>query len=345
MNNNRIILWPVIAISLFAFPALSQKVGTTSMQWLKVMPCARATAMGDAYSVLGVGAEAVFWNPSGVALAQNQEFSSTYIVWIFDARQGALSFASPLGSVGGIGIQVQYVDYGVFDETQTGDYLKQLPLPGFTGRQFHPFAYLVGVSYAKSLTDRFSAGISVKYAHESLFDDATVMARTSSDPAWGTLEEVNTFANGLMFDFGMRYNTGFRSIQVAASVQNFGAPVRYAKEAFPVPMEFRFGIAADLMGNNALLVSQEDSRLGVAVDLFQPNDYTQQEHVGIEYEYAGTIALRAGYKFNYDTEGFTAGGGVKQSLGGIGISVDYSYGSLGTYLGNVHRISLGVVLQ
>jgi len=31
------------------------------------MPCARATAMGDAYSVIASGADAVFWNPAGLA--------------------------------------------------------------------------------------------------------------------------------------------------------------------------------------------------------------------------------------------------------------------------------------
>jgi hypothetical protein len=47
-------LLPFFATLLFSSSALSQKVGSTSMQFLKVMPCARATAMGDAYSVLDV---------------------------------------------------------------------------------------------------------------------------------------------------------------------------------------------------------------------------------------------------------------------------------------------------
>lgn len=320
-------------------PALAQKVGSTSMQFLKVMPCARATALGEAYSVWASGAEALFWNPSGLALAGTQELSLTYIDWIFDARQGALSYAAPLGDIGAVGLQLQYVDFGQFEETSTAaPYIKNPDAPGMTGRTFRPFSYLVGLSYARSLTDKFSVGISAKYAHESLFDGQRVMAMVSQ----GVYESVKSWASGVMFDLGVRYNTGFRSIHVAASVQNFGANVEYAKESSPVPLLFRFGIAADLIGGNALLVSSgEGNRVSVAFDLFQPNDYAQQGHAGIEYEFAETFALRAGYKFNYDYEGFTFGGGVNHSFGPVHISLDYSYGSIGTYLGNVQRISLG----
>ena len=337
------ILVLLCALWSYASPALAQKVGSTSMQFLKVMPCARATALGEAYSVWASGAEAMFWNPSGLALAGQQEASLTYIDWIFDARQGALSYAMPLGDIGAVGLQLQYVDFGEFEETSTAaPYIKNPDAPGMTGRTFRPFSYLIGASYARSLTDKFSVGVSAKYAHESLFNGQTAMTMVSQ----GVYENVKSWANGIMFDLGVRYNTGFRSIQIAASVQNFGPNVEYAEESSPVPLLFRFGIAADVIGGNALLVSSEgDNRLSVAFDLFQPNDYAQQEHLGVEYEFAGTLALRAGYKFNYDYEGLTIGGGVQHTLGSIHMSLDYSYGSIGTYLGNVQRISLGARIQ
>jgi hypothetical protein len=320
--------------------AIAQKVGTTSMQFLEVMPCARGTALGDAYTVWAHGAEAVFWNPGGIAQVQNQEISATYTSWIFDARQGGLSYAASLGNIGALGVQVLYVDYGMFDESTTDPaYLSQGTYPGLTGRQFHPYAFLAGISFAQNLTDRFSAGVSVKYAHESLYDQQTVTVVSSS----GT-ENVNTFGNALLFDFGLRYNTGFRTIQIAASVQNFGGQIKYASESSPAPLLFRVGMAADVVGNNSLFLADENNRVGIAFDLFQPNDYTQQQHLGVEYEYAGTFALRVGYKFNYDTQGLTAGGGIQQNVGGVRLSLDYSYGAIGMYLGNVHRISLGAGL-
>jgi hypothetical protein len=183
--------------------------------------------------------------------------------------------------------------------------------------------------------------LSVKYAHESLFNGQTALALVSQNK----YEEVSTWANALLFDFGMRYNTGYKSIQIGASAQNFGADVVYAKEASAAPLLFRFGIAADLVGTNALLSSQTDNRLSVAYDLFQPNDYNQQAHLGVEYEYARTFALRGGYKFNYDSEGYTLGAGIKHTIGTVKVTFDYSYGSMGTYLEHVQRISLGAELQ
>jgi hypothetical protein len=328
--------------SVLVSTAVSQKVATSSMQFLKVMPCARATALGDAYTALASGAEAVFWNPSGVALVRNPEFSTTYIVWIFDARQGAFSYATPLGDIGALGVQIQYVDYGKFEEAVLyAPDIKSLPYPGLTGREFHPYSYLVGVTYAKSLTERFSTGLTFKFAHESLYDQSSV---TVTDVSKGIDEQVNTYGNAYLFDFGMRYNTGFRSIQVAAAVQNFGPDIKYALEKNHGPMLFRVGATADLLGPNSLLLPLEDSRLGVAFDLFQPNDYNQQAHMGMEYEYAHVLALRVGYKYNYDSEGMTFGVGLRQTFSGMKIVLDYSYGSLGTYLGGAHRLSLGVGL-
>jgi hypothetical protein len=321
---------------------IAQKVGSTSMQFLHVMPCARGTALGDAYTTWASGAEALFWNPSGLAAIEHHELTSTYINWIFDTQQGALAYALPIGGAGALGVQIQYVDFGEFEETSgSSPYIKDPNTPGLTGRTFHPYSYLLGISYGRSLTDQFSVGITVKYVNESLFNGESVTAMVSQD----NYERVKTWADGFLFDLGVKYLTGYRSIVIAASVQNFGANVKYAKESNPVPLLFRFGIGANVMGPDALLLIQEKNRIGVAFDLFQPNDYTQQAHLGVEYEFMNSFSLRCGYKFNYDYEGLTLGAGIKQNFGSVELLLDYSYGSIGTYLGNVQRISLGAKLK
>lgn len=343
MKNRNILILLLLAISTVVSTTFSQKVGSTSMQFFHVLPCARATALGDAYSVWASGAEAVFWNPSGVALVQNQEFSTTYISWIFDAKQAALSYAASLGKFGAMGLQLQYVDYGTFDEAIVSDqYSQALPEPYITGRTFRPYSYVVGITYAKSLIPKFAIGATFKYAHESLYPSSNTVFVL--DTSRNIAQTVNTYGDAYLFDFGMRYNTGYRSVEVAASVQNFGASIKYAADRSSAPLLFRVGIAANLIGRNSLLLKQEDSRLGLAFDLFQSNDYDQQAHIGMEYEFAETIALRIGYKYNYDSEGLTFGGGIKHAFDRVRIALDYSYGSLGTYLGSTHRISLGVGL-
>ena len=90
MIKTRFVLIVITGI-LWSSVLFAQKVGSTAMQFLKVMPCARATAVGEAYTVWATGAEAVFWNPAGLAKMDNMELSTTYINWLFDSQQGALS--------------------------------------------------------------------------------------------------------------------------------------------------------------------------------------------------------------------------------------------------------------
>ena len=339
MKKTTICVVSFLSFLLTSQTALSQKVGSTSMQFFKVMPSARATALGDAYSVWASGAEAVFWNPAGIPLVEQSELSLTYLKWIFDTRQGALSFATSFGSWGAVGLQLQYVDFGEIEEALWASPFKDdITYPGLTGRTFRPHAYVIGLSYGSRITEKFSTGVTVKYARESLYNGQIVTAVTGQ----GETVDVKTWANGLLFDFGLHYNTGFRTVRLAASVQNFGANVKYASESNSIPMALRFGTAVDLVGTDALLTPSENSRLGLAFDLFQPNDYAQQMHMGAEYEFSNLVALRLGYKFNYDADGFTAGGGIKQSFGTMKLSFDYSFGALRYDLGNVHRISLGV---
>jgi len=344
------------AISMVTAGSLAQqKAGTTSMQFLKVMPCARATALGDAYSVVATGAEALFWNPAGLAWAENPQASLTYINWIFDSKLYDLAYAMPLGNVGSVGLQLQYVDYGNFDESISNGsaYYPGQSLPYLTGRTFKPYSYLAGLTYATKLTDKFSFGITAKYAYESLYDQSATAIQTDGNGTAVNSYSVDAKRGVFLFDAGFRYNTGFKTIQIAACTQNFGPDIKYSSQyqvtSYPAPLEFRLGIAGDLIGKNSLFIEDANNRLGLMFDLFLANDADQQEHIGLEYEFANMFSLRAGYKLNYVTEGLTFGAGVHQTVGGLKLSVDYSYGAMdaiiSNYTGNVHRISLGVEIQ
>jgi hypothetical protein len=196
MKNIRTVLLLGLVVALISSVAVCQKVGSTSMQFLKVMPSARATAMGDAYSVWATGAEAVFWNPGGLALIENSEVTMTYINWIFDTRQGAIAFASSIEGFGSVGLQFQYVDYGEFIETSAlRPYINQPIDPGVTGNTFRPFSYLIGVTYSSKITNKFSTGVSIKYAHESLYNGNNVSALIDPLAAGGgTYRNVQTWA-------------------------------------------------------------------------------------------------------------------------------------------------------
>jgi len=329
-------------LMLVAWPSWAQKVGTTSMQFLKVMPVARATALGDAFVALAEGVESVFWNPSGLALAEGFQITGTHIPYLIDTRISSAAIAFPLGDLNRIGIQVQYVDYGEIVETRT-DLLGFNPdgtyNPGLTGNTFSPQAWAVGLSYGRSLNDQFRIGITAKYVHESLYDGPT----TFTDPETGGAYATSTSV--VLFDFGLQYDTGYRTLRLGAAVQNFGPEVVFVEEHFAAPMIFRLGAAWDLVGPSALLFNTSGQRFTMVFDMVHPNDYDQQAHVGVEYVFADVLALRAGRKINYDTEKWTLGGGLHIGLGAADLSFDYSYNDMGEDLGAAHRITLSARLK
>lgn len=322
--------------------SFAQKVGTTSLQFLKVMPNARAAAMGEAYVSIVSGIDGVFWNPAAVAYVSGHEASITHIQWIFETSQNALAYGVSLGNWGSVAAQFQFTDVGTIKETRVerlgfvGTGAGTEYNPGLTGETFTPISWIVGVTYAKSLTDKFSSGLSVKYAYESLWRDGTAKVVVDS-----VTHEFKTYASTFLFDFGMQYETGFRSTKIGASVQNFGPQVQFARDRFAAPLHFRLGISSNILGLNALFVEDPLNRVTFSYDILQPNDYNQQMHFGVEYEFGSLLAFRSGYKLNYDTDGWTFGGGVRTDLIGFLVGLDYSYADMGKDLGQVHRLSLG----
>lgn len=335
-----------LLLTVYIGQVQAQKVGTSSLQFLKVMPTARATAMGDAYVSLASGADATFWNPAGLTNLKNHEMTSTLTMWLFDTKQVALAYGLPMGDWGTLGFQFQYVDFGSIEETRADAVDLVVPAngapffnAGLTGRSFTPYSYLVGLSYARAFTDKFSAAVTAKYAMESLWSDQAI---TIVNSVTGEVTSYKTYADVVLFDFGMLYKTGFRSVQIGVSAQNFGPQVKFADASHPAPLAFRLGVSANLLGEEALLLQDGMNRLTVAYDLFQPNDYRQQMHLGAEYAFSEMFVVRAGYKYDYDSEGLTFGGGLHIDLAGWPMRIDYSYGRMSEFLNSVHRISLGV---
>jgi len=300
------------------------KSGTTSFQFLSVRPSSRAASLAGAFSTIADNSEASFWNPACLVKVQNMDASISYIDYFLDVKMYSFSAAYTTQDWGTFGIFGLYTDVGTIEETTrdaisvSGDNIN----PGLTGRTFTPYQLYGGISYAKSLTNKFSFGINVKYVEENL-----IYAKTGE----------------VVFDGGINFNTNYKSIQIGASIKNFGKDVKYIDKAYPIPQTLNIGVSANLIGNtgNNLLVDSDIHKLLFAYDIIQPRDYAQEHAVGMEYSYDNMIALRVGYKFNGDQEGLSAGFGLHyQSL-----RVDYAYSAFGDYLPAVHRITLGFELR
>jgi hypothetical protein len=312
-------------ISLYAQGQGIDKVGTTSFQFLKVTPDARSTAMAEAYSSVVNTSEAVFWNPAALTRVDNIDIASSYVDWLLDISHFSIAAAYTMGNAGTIGFQAVLTDIGEIEETRV-DHLFRLEdqgiyNPGLTGNTVQPGSMVFGLSYARRLTEKFSFGLTAKYAIEDL------VVRTASS---------------VMFDGGVLFDTGFKSLTLSAVLRHFGPKVTYFNKSYPLPQTFTLGLSGYLIApESSFLMGSDANKLLLSYDLSQPRDYSQQHHLGMEYAFRDLLYLRAGYKLNFDEEGLTYGFGLAYS----GIRIDYSYSDFGEFLNAAHRFSVGIGLN
>ena len=301
----------VLAIGCAAAPQaraadLFAKVGTIGAQYLKIPIGARAAGMGDAFVSIADDATAVYWNAAGVARVSGTVVSINHAAWLAGTAvdQAAVVFAAPI-IPGTMAVDARSF---TMDPFPVVDVFHQEGTGGFADAGDTD----VALTYARSLTDKFSAGASLHYVHEGLADLSS---------------HVYTY------DFGTLYDTGFHSVRIGMTIQNMGSTLRFLDRDVKVPTLFRVGLSANVYndGTHSLLT---------AVDFSHPPDNKERLNLGAEYNFRDYFFLRAGEKLGYDSEGLTAGAGFRFPIGSAQAArLDYAWSDMKT-LGAAQRVSL-----
>lgn len=300
------------------------KVAQTGLQFLKVDMNARAAAMGGAYTMVGKDASALFYNPAGMAeMETGLDLFVNRTNWIADIAYSSGALARNFGNLGVFALSFISVDYGELIGTKVADNALGYVETG----NVDVGGYAVGVGYARALTDKFSIGGQIKYASQRLGQNLL-----SEDG-----KTVKNEVGGLAYDIGTKFYPGFKSFRLGMSIRNFSAQYTYAEESFQLPLTFRLGFGMDILD---IIGGVPNNSLVVNVDALHPRDYTERVHVGAEYWYSNLIALRAGYKTNYDEEGLNLGFGLQYEVADVKLKIDYSYSDFGAF-SNVSRITIG----
>lgn len=313
------------------------KTGTVGLQFLKLGVDARAIGMGEAYTAVSDDISSVYWNPAGLAPSYENQVFFSHTNWVAGIMQeyAAASYTNGVSTIAGYGTVLHMDDMDVTDEDIFGP----------TGEKFTNSSLAFGVDYAQQFTNKFSAGVGVKYLRENLYEYS-----------------VNSYA----FDLGSMYNTGWNNVKIGMSLRNFGPDIRYMvdddgdgsndEDPFDlfdndndgatdedgveleskIPMSFSLGISGDL--------KRTDTEYWIAsLQLDNVIDRLETWNLGTEYK-LGNIFFRGGYQFNYDTNGLSAGLGwqVPTRIGIV--NIDYAYTDMGKLSENLiktaHRVSV-----
>jgi len=306
-----------IALCLTAMFGVSEvraqaKVGTTGAQFLELGVSARAMGMAEAFTSVVDDISAVYYNPAGLVYMSGREAAFSYISMPADINYYFGAIGMPMESIGGVlGFSAYTLTSGDMIEI---DYVNVLDPQLGTGRVFSYDDFAFAVSYGRYLTDRFSIGVSVKYIGEFTHDYS---------------------ASGWSADVGTNYDTGFRNFTIAMVITNFGPDMRMIADDYPLPINFKFGASINVIHGDSHILT-------FAAEGSHPSDNLEKYNTGLEYTYRDFVVLRGGGRFNYDVDGFTAGGGVRVPFGEESqLTFDYAYQDFGI-LTEVHRFSMSI---
>lgn len=343
--------------------------GQTSAEFLLMAPTARGAALGDALGALTTDVSALYYNPAGLSQLSRPELQASTTSYIASTHYSWVGLALPFGG----GAKAVGFSFGSFGFSGQPVYTVEDPT-GSSGNVYSVAESYIGLTFAQQFSDRFAAGVTVKYISDQL----------------GT---VSGTAFALDFGTSFHANVGGRPIRAAFTIHNLGTSLRHTGDQldvvvnrtppagqqdqpqapaaaqlkskdWPLPVEFRLALAYDLFSTSM-------SRFSLMGQFTQPNNNEPVFGFGGEYEVQlGTSGFRLAPRLSYTYQpansfspaaatdpnsagfdsgisngayGFAYGGGISYRKGarGIGFGVDYAMKSLGP-LGNTNVVSVGL---
>ena len=287
------------------------KVGTFDGQFLKIGVGARAAAMGGAFVAVSDDATALFWNAAGIARIDpdKSELSLNHANWPAELSFDQIGYVFHIKRFpGAFGVSARALSMDPMVETTS---FQPDPNVG-TGNTFDAGMMAAGVTYARSFTDKFSAGVTANMIHEGLADVSQ-----------------QTFA----FDIGTLYDVGTLGMKIGMAISNMGSQIKFIDHEARIPGIFR-------VGTSATLLQSSDQKLIGSFEFSHPPDNAERLNFGGEYSFHRYLFLRGGYNFNYDTEGMAGGVGFHFPVSIAGqADLDYAYTDMHE-LGGAHRFTL-----
>ena len=366
------VLGVLLCAALLAGPAQAQ-VAQSSALFLRIEPDSRSAGMGNAGVALADNANAMFWNPSGLAFQENTQVGLTHANWLpeFNAN---LFYEYLVGTyhvdgVGTFGGNVQFLNLGEI-EVRNVDNVVEDVVPSYQ--------LAVATSYGRKIGDRLGVGTSVRFIYSKL---AAAPGEGGGDGKASTLAtDLSALYRSAPFSLAgteATFSTGLNIANLGGTL-NFNESSPYKD---PIPANLRVGpaLTIDFDEYNSLTLATDFNKSLVSVDqevtpdgetvrvgnngfqaLFdswgsargqvvegeaQSLSLLQQFTVGtgLEYWYSDLFALRTGYYYehpdNGDRQFLTFGAGLRYNI--VGVDISYLYTSEDdSPLANTLRFSL-----
>lgn len=246
---------------------------------------ARAVGMGWTFVGVADDSSALFWNPAGLGDLNNVEVALHHSSWLAGIIQETAVAALPMGSLGGLGVSFNYVNYGVipgYDSTGA-------PIADYT-----PNRYGFDLGWGKEIVKGFSAGAGLKGSIQTIAD---------------------TSYSNLSVDLGVLWNPT-KPLRFGLAYTNLGTQVAGYDQATALRLGGSYQF--DFSGNNHLLLALSGACEPGGVNRLQAGvEDVMFSFLALRVGYQANLAdnqIR-------DLTGLTAGIGVMFE----GLALDYAY--------------------
>ncbi|MCS7230796.1 MAG: PorV/PorQ family protein [Elusimicrobiota bacterium] len=285
---------------------------TTSMNFLKIPATSRHAALGG-YSAFSDDIGGIFVNPAGLLRCNSMEIGMTHTKHFQDMDYKFLGLVLPKKSYTlsfGISFfQIENIearDYKDLDLEYVNIYQTTYPTYYYSN-----YSLQLGMGFSKKVFKNCLFGSTFKILNENI-------SNTNS----------YTLATDIGFQVPLKK---VKDLNLAFALNNFGFPVKYEKQYYPLPIQIIFGSSYKFRGISFLY--------DIVYPIFDKEDF--YIGVGSEILIFDYLYLRGGYKYKpygwYLKDDFAAlSGGVGFRF--FGVKLDYSLVSFGV-LGLSHRFS------
>ena len=273
----------------------------------------RPAAMGGVAAAISDDLSSLYWNPAGLSRACHTEVEFIHNSWIQDVSQETFLCGLPVNFIfpnlpdGIAALGVNYFDLGSIEKTS------ESPDGGMIidNEVINLFMLGVQAGFGLPLTPALAVGGAFKF-----------MVRN--------LGVKSSLALGL--DIGLQYY-GIEKVDLGIVLANLGQSL----DGYGLPQGLRLGGAYNIEpGPRHKIIAGADIEASMLT--LRPGPY----HLGVEYQYSETAALRLGYQFS-DNDLSAGGSGLSMGMGIMmgGWKFGYAFASQGE-LGDAHRISAGL---
>lgn len=296
--------WIITLLILFVAVLNAETSGEYGFQLLKISASADAAAMAGTGAFYSNSSSRFINNPAAANIDKINAISFNQNYWIFGTSINSLSYLRSSRKLS-FGIGYRYLDYGTLDGA-TDD--------GQPTGEFNPMDLIFTTGIGYRITPSHFVGINLSVLYEKIDIESAL---------------------GGSADLGYHYLTPVKNFELAAVLKNLGKTNDLGTEDIDLPItgELSF-IGKELNHYLGIKKVKLDSELKL---LKYVDDDEIKADLGIKAVVRKRLTLKAGYKFNHDTQSFSAGFGVTLRR----IAIDYAYVPFSDDIDDVHMIQVG----